>query len=261
MAHHHQLARNGASPQQVWDGKVLRAEVQGLRGLIHCEPDIATLKRQGLRAKYQNQCNNILYDVRCGLSEDTYRVQSSVLGISGNTITINSDKAAGWYTSGKTKRITTADQRMVTSHVINANNTHTLTMSLPFESLSVGETIYLYAGCDHTAQTCKVKFNNLINARLFNKVQPKSDRGSQLTCRFPFLALAVSAAFTVVGQLLMPKPKGQKPASFNELEFPTATEDRSIPLVVGTVLNKAPNCVWWGDYSTKAIKQRSGLFT
>jgi hypothetical protein len=76
---------------------------------------------------------------------------------------------------------------------------------------------------------------------------------------FPFLAIAISAAFTILGQLLAPKPK-QKATSLAEFQVPTATEDRPKPMWVGTVRHTSPNCTWYGDYSAKAIK-KGGLMT
>jgi hypothetical protein len=76
---------------------------------------------------------------------------------------------------------------------------------------------------------------------------------------FPLVALLISAAFTIAGQLLMPRPK-TKPASLNEIDVPTATEDRPKPVFVGTVRHKSPNCIWYGDFSTKAIKKPGSLY-
>jgi hypothetical protein len=75
---------------------------------------------------------------------------------------------------------------------------------------------------------------------------------------FPFVALAISVAFTYLNSLLMRKKS--KASTIDEIQVPTATEDRPKPYWVGTVRHKSPNCVWYGDYSTKAIKA-GGLMT
>lgn len=72
---------------------------------------------------------------------------------------------------------------------------------------------------------------------------------------FPWLAITISAAFTFLGQLLSKKPK-QKPTDLEGFQVPTATEDRPKPYFVGTVRHRSPNCTWYGDYSTKAIKNK-----
>jgi hypothetical protein len=74
---------------------------------------------------------------------------------------------------------------------------------------------------------------------------------------FPFLQIAISAAFTFLGQLLTSKNKS-KDAGIDGINVPTATEDRPKPYFVGTIRHLSPNCVWYGDYSAKAIKNKVG---
>lgn len=76
---------------------------------------------------------------------------------------------------------------------------------------------------------------------------------------FPWLALAITVGFTFLGQLLSRRPK-KKDEGLEGFQVPTATEDRPKPLWVGTVRHKSANCIWYGDYSAKAIKNKVGLF-
>jgi hypothetical protein len=66
------------------------------------------------------------------------------------------------------------------------------------------------------------------------------------------ISAAISAGLTLLGGLLAPKPKPARP---DEVQVPTATEDRIKPYFVGTVRHKSPNCIWYGDFSTKKIRQ------
>jgi hypothetical protein len=75
---------------------------------------------------------------------------------------------------------------------------------------------------------------------------------------FPWVALAISAAFTFLGALLTPRKKS-KDAGLNAFDVPTATEDRPKPVWVGTVRHKSANCIWYGDYSAKPIKNKVGI--
>jgi hypothetical protein len=76
-----------------------------------------------------------------------------------------------------------------------------------------------------------------------------------------FLALA----FTVVGELLRPKPKFDtpRPTSLGDYRTPTADETRPIPVAYGTVRVTGANAVWWGDFEPRAItkKVKTGLFS
>lgn len=79
-----------------------------------------------------------------------------------------------------------------------------------------------------------------------------------------FLTLFLFAAFTVLGELLRPKPdqKNAQPAGIGDFQLPTATEDRKIPLMWGTVQIRGPNVVWYGDLLQEPINERvrTGLF-
>lgn len=74
------------------------------------------------------------------------------------------------------------------------------------------------------------------------------------------IATAISVGFTILGQLLMPKNKA-KAATIDEIQFPTATEDRPKPVFVGTIRHRSANAIWYGDYGTRAIKKSAGLFS
>src|ERR1044072_6162604 len=65
------------------------------------------------------------------------------------------------------------------------------------------------------------------------------------------ISAAISAGLTLLGGLLAPKPKPARP---DEIQVPTATEDRIKPYFVGTVRHTSPNCIWFGDFSTKKIR-------
>lgn len=74
-----------------------------------------------------------------------------------------------------------------------------------------------------------------------------------------FLAyIAVLIISTFVAIALAPKPPKPKPASLSDFDIPTADQGRPIPIVFGTKLVTGPNVVWYGDLSTKAIKQSGG---
>lgn len=65
--------------------------------------------------------------------------------------------------------------------------------------------------------------------------------------------------------ILRPKPKNEnaRPAGLGDFKFPTATEERVIPLVWGTVKLEGPNVVWYGDLRQTAIteKIKTGMFS
>jgi len=62
----------------------------------------------------------------------------------------------------------------------------------------------------------------------------------------------------IASELLRPKPEleNAKPAGLGDFQFPTTTEGRSVPLIWGTVQNKGPNVVWYGDLRQEPIKEK-----
>lgn len=72
----------------------------------------------------------------------------------------------------------------------------------------------------------------------------------------PFLAqLAIGIGMQIVGYLLMPKPKPQKPPALEDFEYPTTETGRSRPVPFGSVLIKSPNLL------SKHDKQRNSRKT
>jgi hypothetical protein len=80
-----------------------------------------------------------------------------------------------------------------------------------------------------------------------------------------FVALLVSLAITIVGELLRPKQKPQnaKASGLDDFSLPTAEEGRSIPILAGKVKINGPNVTAYGDLEAVALtkKVKTGLFS
>lgn len=70
--------------------------------------------------------------------------------------------------------------------------------------------------------------------------------------------LALFVVSFVVTALLAPKPdiENARPETLDNVDYPRATEDAPIPLILGKVRFNAPNTTWYGDFSSVAIKER-----
>lgn len=76
---------------------------------------------------------------------------------------------------------------------------------------------------------------------------------------FDPISLAIMVAFTLVMNLLLqPKPKA---ADITQINFPTADEDRPVPVIWGTVRLDSPNLLWYGDFDATKRKALFGLIT
>lgn len=142
-----------------WKGRVAGVEAEGNSLTIECESIFTSMRHPGLRAHYEYTCRHTLYSGRCGAQASSF---DSLLSISNivNQTTLDISGAAslgsGWLTGGMIKLIDT--YRFITSH-----SGDRITISRPFHSMKVGDQVLLYAGCDHTKETCKNKFNNIEN--------------------------------------------------------------------------------------------------
>jgi uncharacterized phage protein (TIGR02218 family) len=154
--------RGDTEAYNVWSGKIIGATFKQ-RGAV-CEMSGVTsesaLNRNIPRIKYQGVCNHVLYDDNCKVNKDSYKYTDNVSSVSGATVTINgisAAKGAGWAIGGYID-YGSSDYRLVT-----AQSGDTLTLVLPFADDMVGETVDVYAGCDHLLTTCQSKFSNNLN--------------------------------------------------------------------------------------------------
>jgi len=80
-----------------------------------------------------------------------------------------------------------------------------------------------------------------------------------------WLTLLYYVIVFALSEILRPKPKleNAKPAGLGDFSFPTATEERFVPLLWGTVQITGPNVVWWGNLVQEAIteKVKTGMFS
>jgi hypothetical protein len=80
-----------------------------------------------------------------------------------------------------------------------------------------------------------------------------------------WFSVLLFVGFTILGELLRPKPKFDtpQPSSLGDFQLPTAEEGRAIPVVWGTCHVKGPNVLWYGGLSIQPITKRvkTGLFS
>lgn len=67
------------------------------------------------------------------------------------------------------------------------------------------------------------------------------------------IQVAIGFAVSVVGYLLMGKPKQEKTEDVRDLEGPTAEAGRPIPVLFGELEIKGVNCMWHGEKSSRTF--------
>ncbi len=109
---------------------------------------------------FQASCNNILFDADCKVVQSSYKHSNVVTSVSGSTITVLgllSTKGDGWATSGY------AAYGVLDYRLIISQSGDDCELSLPFFADVAGETLDIFAGCDHSIAVCNSKFANRIN--------------------------------------------------------------------------------------------------
>lgn len=172
-----------------WKGRVVGAEVEGQRILLQAESIFSTLRRAGVRAKYQRLCRHALYGRGCGLDIALHWLTGTVTAISGTGLSVTIPEAAaepdGWYRGGVLRF--GMHLGFITGHA----GAH-LTLSRPMPELAAAlaapeidlETsdplpvlADIAPGCDLRAATCAAKFGNLLNFGGFPEIPGRNPLG------------------------------------------------------------------------------------
>lgn len=119
---------------------------------------------------FSRYCDADLGDARCGkmLETSAWRgdgVVAETLSPAVFRVSGLDDYAADWFSRG---RIVWSDgaSHEVATHRVEAGGV-TLELAEPLAGIELGATFVIYAGCDKRVETCRAKFDNLINFRGF----------------------------------------------------------------------------------------------
>lgn len=161
----------------IWTGRILAVEFAGSLATITCEPVTTSLKRTGLRRLYQRQCPHVLYGTACGANKASFSAPATLSAVNGTTL--NSATfglyADGYFSGGYLDIVAdgVTERRFITAHTGTQ-----IIINVPLIGLVSGDTITVYAGCDHSKPTCKDKFNNLLNYGGFPYIPQKNPFGN-----------------------------------------------------------------------------------
>lgn len=154
----------GAGPSSsliFWTGEVSSIMVTGHSSQI-LVPSIfiRAMKNNIPAASYQSQCNHMLFDGRCKLSQAAYTFSSVVGAISGKNVELADDPGQpdAYYVSGQLFCPSINQYRL-----IMASSGTSMLVNYPFSGLVVGAAIEVMVGCDHSFATCGSKFANQLN--------------------------------------------------------------------------------------------------
>ena len=142
-----------------WKGRVITGKASNNELTLECESVFTSMRRVGLRARYQLNCRHALYSFSCGVAKEAHKVSGVINTISGITLTslAAATQPSGWFTGGMVI-LPSGGARFITAHTGTQ-----LTLSRPFVEYVMGSNIDIYPGCDHLRTTCSSKFSNVLN--------------------------------------------------------------------------------------------------
>lgn len=147
----------------IWIGRVLNCEWSGGQASLNCEPVSSSLKRAGLRRKYQRQCPHVLYGQgpgQCGVVRATHSSTTTVTAITGLVLQVAALGTKPW--AGGFVEWEMPDGAIERRFITDFAGVN-LTLSQAFQGITIGETVTVSPGCDHTMATCQTTYANLDN--------------------------------------------------------------------------------------------------
>jgi uncharacterized phage protein (TIGR02218 family) len=157
----------------VWKGRIVGAKaIEGRRIKISVESVFTSLRRHGCRARYMRHCRHALYSNACGVSKAAFGVAASISAMDGPlvlTVTEAASAAEKYYRGGIVEW-----QGLM--GFVRRHNTSTLTLMIEIAGLEAAfdadgaQDVILYPGCNLTIETCRDKFDNLLNFGGFHKM-------------------------------------------------------------------------------------------
>lgn len=146
----------------IWLGRILNVGWQPGRSTLTLESLFSSLKHPGLRRIYSRSCPYLVYGPECKADVLAFQELAPLNAMSVDRFSISSATFAGhpngYYTGGKLSF--DAGGGIVAKRGIRAHVGDTITMTHPIAELTAGSSVTINPGCDHTAATCKSRFNN-----------------------------------------------------------------------------------------------------
>lgn len=155
----------------IWQGRVLNCEWSGAQATLNCEPVSSSLRRTGLRRRYQRQCPHVLYGPGCGVARATHSKNTTVASVAGlvlNVAALDAKPYAGGFVEWTTPA-GAIERRFIRSFAGTA-----ITLTQAFQGIPAGAAVVVSPGCAHTRAMCEGTYANLPNYGGFPFVPQKN---------------------------------------------------------------------------------------
>ena len=146
-----------AEARLIFRGEIVEVAVKGLAAAALCYSLEHRLQVPLLTDVYQPECNNTVFDDRCGLNPASWEASVTVAVSADGTLltaTALDGFGDGYWTLGSV--VFGDEYTMIVDH-----SGDTITLMTPIAGLSSGQTVKVLPGCDGDVETCNNKFSNL----------------------------------------------------------------------------------------------------
>ncbi|KEH07462.1 hypothetical protein GY14_27060 [Delftia tsuruhatensis] len=140
---------------------------------LSCDSLSASMRRDGLRLRYERACPHSVYDSECGVDKALHALPVVITGLDGASVQFDPAAipdarvyvygALEWTADGATEL-----------RGIEATTAGQVTLIGGTFGLAVGQQVTLYPGCDGVRGTCDFRFGNLLNHGGFPHMPGKS---------------------------------------------------------------------------------------
>lgn len=174
------FTNSGGITEVTWKGRMAAIKPGDAYLEISFESIFTSLRRPGLRAKYQKTCRHTIYGDNCGVDIEDFREAATVSSITGTSLVI--PEAAtfndNYFTGGI---ISTSDDvmTMIVKHTGTAIELQRISYDLKskFDQVGSGLSVSLFPGCARNRSDCLNRFNNILNFGGFSWIPKKNPMG------------------------------------------------------------------------------------
>jgi len=148
----------------IFVGRVLSSARKGRIASLNCEPAITSMRRPGLRRRFQYACPHVLYGSQCRANRADFTIERQVLSVSGANVTMSPGWQGQWQPTNFQNGLFEWQGPNGTElrNILKADG-DILLLSGRLSSLVPGSTVNLSLGCKHNMDDCLGVFNNIHN--------------------------------------------------------------------------------------------------
>lgn len=171
------FTKRGSTVEISWKGRLVSIKPADANLTLNFESVFTSMKRPGLRARFQRSCRHSLYSRGCNVDLATFAVSGTLSAMTGAALTVAEAalQADGYFSGGM---VEASDGTL--SYIISHTGDQLIlqrvgyTLQTDFAVFGASTPVTIYPGCDHTRATCAAKFDNILNYGGFDWIPTKN---------------------------------------------------------------------------------------